>query len=184
MNVFLSEYNNKDFSHGKSKLFRFLWMVISNLFFDTWVPYHSKMKVILLRFFGAKIGKNVIIRPNVRIKQPWCLAVGDNVWIGESVWIDNLVQVTMHSDVCLSQGAVLLTGNHDYKSKSFELLTGEIFLESGVWIGAKAMVGPGVRCYSHSVLSAGSITFKDTLPYYIYQGNPAEPKRKRLFKVV
>ena len=80
------------------------------------VPYPSTFKAIILRVFGAKVGKGLVIRTHVRIKQPWRLSIGDHVWIGESVWIDNLVQVAIASNVCLSQGAFLLTGNHDYKS--------------------------------------------------------------------
>jgi putative colanic acid biosynthesis acetyltransferase WcaF len=179
MSVDLSTFSNPTFSHGKSIVVRMLWMLVSRLFFNTWVPYPSTFKAIILRVFGAKVGKGLVIRTHVRIKQPWRLSIGDHVWIGESVWIDNLVQVAIASNACLSQGAFLLTGNHDYKSTSFDLITGEIHLESGVWIGAKALVGPGVRCMSHSVLAAGSITFKDLEANKIYQGNPAEVKRER-----
>ena len=179
MSVDLSTFSNPTFSHGKSIVVRMLWTLVSRLFFNTWVPYPSILKAIILRLFGAKVGKGLVIRTHVRIKQPWRLSIGDYVWIGESVWIDNLVQVAIASNVCLSQGAFLLTGNHDYKSTSFDLITGEIHLESGVWIGAKALVGPGVRCMSHSVLAAGSTTFKDLEANKIYQGNPAEVKRER-----
>ena len=179
MSVDLSTFSNPTFSHGKSIVVRMLWVLVSRLFFNTWAPYPSILKAIILRLFGAKVGKGLVIRTHVRIKQPWRLSIGNHVWIGESVWIDNLVQVSIASNVCLSQGAFLLTGNHDYKSTSFDLITGEIHLESGVWIGAKALVGPGVRCMSHSVLAAGSTTFKDLEANKIYQGNPAEVKRER-----
>ena len=179
MSVDLSTFSNPTFSHGKSIVVRMLWMLVSRLFFNTWVPYPSTLKAIILRLFGAIVGKGLVIRTHVRIKQPWRLSIGDHVWIGESVWIGNLVQVAIASNVCLSQGAFLLTGNHDYKSTSFDLITGEIHLELGVWIGAKALVGPGVRCMSHSVLAAGSTTFKDLEANKIYQGNPAEVKRPR-----
>lgn len=183
MSVDLSKFSNPTFSHGKSIVVRMLWMWVARFFFNTWVPFPSTLKVIILRLFGAKVGKGVVIRTYVRIKQPWRLCIGDHVWIGESVWIDNLVQITIESNVCLSQGAFLLTGNHDYKSASFDLITGEIHLENGVWIGAKAMVGPGVRCKSHSVLAAGSTIFKDLEANKIYQGNPASVKRNRnMFK--
>ena len=146
MSVDLSTFSNPTFSHGKTISLRILWMFVSRFFFNTWVPYPSAFKAILLRLFGAQVGKGLVIRTHVRIKQPWRLSIGDHVWIGESVWIDNLVRVTIESNVCLSQGAFLLTGNHDYKSTSFDLITGEIHLESGVWIGAMSIVGPNVIC--------------------------------------
>ncbi|MBL8993234.1 MAG: colanic acid biosynthesis acetyltransferase WcaF, partial [Spirochaetia bacterium] len=98
---------------------------------------------------------------------------------GENVWIDNLAPVVMENHVCLSQGAYLLTGSHNYKRKHFDLITKGIHLESGVWIGAKSIVGPGVRCGSHSVLALGSVATRDLKPFTIYQGNPAKKKRSR-----
>ena len=82
----------------------------------------------------------------------------------------------------ISQGAMLLTGSHDYKKATFDLLVGKIVLQEGAWIGAKATVCPNVVCGSHSVLAAGSVATNDLLPFTIYQGNPAIPKRQRLIQ--
>jgi putative colanic acid biosynthesis acetyltransferase WcaF len=90
--------------------------------------------------------------------------------------------VNIGPQCCISQGAVLITGSHDYKKSSFDLRLGEIRLEQGVWIGAGAMVGPGVTCHSHSVLALNSVATEDLDPYMIYQGNPAVNKRSRPLK--
>lgn len=174
----LNLYQNNSFNPGKSCK-RMIWYFISILFFKTLFPFPSNLKAKLLRLFGAKIGHGVVIKPDVNIKYPWFLHVSDYCWIGEGVWIDNLAQVTIGNNVCLSQGAYLLTGSHDYKKESFDLITKPILLEDGVWIGAKAIVSPGVTCHSHSVLAVGSIATNDLEPYYIYQGNPAIKKRER-----
>ncbi len=176
----LFDFDNSDYYHGKDKITRFVWIVISAIFLESLVPYPVCFKSWLLRVFGAKVGNGLILKPNVKIKQPWRLEIGDNCWIGEGVWIDNLVRVKLESNVCLSQGAFLLTGNHNYKMATFDLITGEIHLHQGVWIGAKGLVGPGVTCYSHSILSAGSVTFRNLEAYGIYQGNVAVFKRKRV----
>jgi putative colanic acid biosynthesis acetyltransferase WcaF len=84
--------------------------------------------------------------------------------------------------VCISQGALLLTGNHNYKKKTFDLMVGKITLADGAWIGAKSVVCPGVACGSHSVLAVGSVAVKDLKPYFIYQGNPAVPVRERIIE--
>jgi len=120
-----------------------------------------------------------MIKPKVNIKYPWLLIVENYVWIGEEVWIDNLVEVVLGKNVCLSQGAMLLTGNHDYKNSKFDLKVGKIVLEEGVWIGAKAIVCPNVTCYSHAVLAVNSVAVKDLEAYGIYQGNPAQYVRER-----
>jgi len=149
------------------------------IFFKTQIPYPSIVKVSLLKLFGAKIGKGVTVKQNINIKYPWFLCLGDYCWLGEEVWLDNLVEVNIGNNVILSQGAYLLTASHDYKKSEFDLKLGEIVLEDGVWIGAKAIVTSGVKCHSHSVLTSGSVTTSDLAPYMIYQGNPAKQKRKR-----
>lgn len=176
--VSLNKFDNSHYKPAK-KYKIILWYFMNILIFKTMLPIPSSIKVKILRFFGAKIGNNILIKPHVNIKYPWFLTIGDNCWIGEDVWIDNLAQVTIGSNVCLSQGAYLLTGSHDYKKEEFGLILGEIVLEDGVWIGAKAIVCPNIICKSHSVLAVGSVATKDLEFYNIYQGNPAIWKRKR-----
>src|SRR5439155_25960134 len=110
---------------------------------------------------------------NVNIKYPCRLQIGNYVWIGEQVWIDNLGDVLIEDNVCISQGAMLLCGNHNYKKSAFDLMTGDITLRQGTWIGAKSVVCPGVIVGSHAILNVGSVATKNLEDYTIYQGNPA-----------
>ena len=169
----LSLYNNTAYHPGGNLVKRTLWFYVNAFLFKTSLIPSSRLKVYLLRLFGAIVGKGVVIKPCVNIKYPWLLQIGDHSWIGEEVWIDNLVQVRIGNHVCLSQGALLLTGSHNYKDPAFGLITGSIILEDGVWICAKAIVTQGITAGSHSVLSAGSIATKNLDPCVIYQGNPA-----------
>jgi putative colanic acid biosynthesis acetyltransferase WcaF len=124
----------------------------------------------------------VCIKPHVHIKYPWKLTIGDHVWIGEQVWIDNLADVKIGNQVCVSQGAYLLTGNHDFKKETFDLIIGAIVLEDGVWIGAKSVVCPGITCRSHAILTVGSVANRDLDAFGIYRGNPAEKIRVRVME--
>ncbi|MDZ4751502.1 MAG: WcaF family extracellular polysaccharide biosynthesis acetyltransferase [Flavobacteriales bacterium] len=176
----LSQFNNEWYDPG-SPLKRILWYIVSLIFFKSSFPF-SVVKKSLLRLFGAQIGDGVVIKPSVNIKYPWKLVMGNHVWIGEGVWIDNLGAVKLGDHVCLSQGSFLLCGNHDYKSSKFDLIVKNIELEEGVWIGAKSIVCPGVTCKSHSVLSIGSVATTDLEAYSIYQGNPATKVRDRVIE--
>lgn len=177
----LSTYKHTAAYRNDNFLKRGLWFYINALIFKSALFPSSKLKVQLLRLFGARVGKQVVIRPGVNIKHPWLLQIGDHSWIGENVWIDNLVSVRIGSNVCISQGGLLLTGSHNYKDPSFGLITGSINLEDGVWIGAKAIVNHGITAGSHAVLSAGSVANKNLEPWTIYQGNPAVKIRIRSF---
>ena len=179
MQTDLSQYDNSWYSPKAGVLKRILWMLISFLFFEHSLSVGSAWKVKILRLFGAKVGEGVVIKPTVQIKYPWLLKVGDYTWIGEKVWIDNLVRVEIGSHACLSQGAMLLTGNHNFKKSTFDLMVGEIKIEDGAWIGAKAMVAPGVTCGSHSILTVMAVATKDMEAYGIYSGIPAEKIKTR-----
>ena len=178
----LSNYSNYPYNPGGNTLKRFLWYYINAIFFKTSLLPVNGLKAALLKLFGAKIGKNLTIKPGVSIKYPWHLTVGDNTWIGENVWIDNLAPVTIGSNSCVSQGALLLTGSHNYKKTTFDLITGNIALEDGAWIGAKAVVNQGITVSTHAVLTTGSIATKNLEAYSIYQGNPAIKIRDRRLK--
>ncbi len=174
----LSSFDNSRYKPG-NKFKIFVWYLCNILFFKNALPFSQRFKRGLLILFGSKVGKNVVFKPNVSIKYPWLLQIGNHCWIGEHVWIDNLTNVSLGNNVCISQGAMLLCGNHDYKKTTFDLMVKPITLEEGVWIGAKAVVCPGVTCKSHAVLSVGSIAHTDLEAYGIYQGNPAKNIRER-----
>lgn len=175
----LQQYDNSWYNPGPRWKMG-LWLVCNVVFFNNGFATFNRLKCWLLRRFGATVGKRVIIKPSVNIKYPWLLKMGNDVWIGENVWIDNLGFITIENNVCISQGAYLLTGNHDYKKRFFDLMIGTIVIEEGVWIGAKSTVCPNVICRTHSVLSVSSVATTDLEPYGIYQGIPARKIKTRI----
>jgi putative colanic acid biosynthesis acetyltransferase WcaF len=173
----------KDFDKGKfqvgaSLLKVYCWYAVSTLLFKSGILPFSSIMVSILRAFGASIGKDVRIKPGIHIRYPWKLILGDHSWLADC-YIDNLDFVTIGKNACISQQAMLMTGNHDYKSATFDLITTPIIIEDGVWLGAKSLVSPGVRAGSHSVLTAGSTAVRNLEPFVIYQGNPAIKIRAR-----
>lgn len=176
------KFNKGDFKIGVSSFKLVLWYFTSVILFKSGLMPFSSILVFLLRLFGSKIGKDVRIKPGIHIKYPWKLEIGDHSWLADC-YIENLDWITIGRNCCISQKAMLMTGNHNYKKVSFDLLTKPIILEDGVWVGACATVGPGVILYSHSVLSLGSVATKNLEAYSIYQGNPALKVNTRLTAV-
>lgn len=178
--VDLSRFNNADFPKGAGVMKMTLWYFTNAAFFlNPFFPFRS-MKPGLLRLFGARVGKGVVIHPGVNIKYPWKLTIGDHCWIGQRAWLDNIDQLTLGNNVVISQGGMIIQGSHNYKKVDYPTMSGPVILEDGSWVGAGAMVMLGVTLKSHSVLSAGSVATKDLEPYMIYQGNPAMPVRERV----
>jgi putative colanic acid biosynthesis acetyltransferase WcaF len=176
----LSRYSPGQFDRGAGAVKESLWLVVSLVLFRLCPFSFSALKRVLLRAFGASIGRNVTIKPQVKITFPWKLTVGDHVWLGEECWLLNLERVVIGSNVSISQRAFLCTGSHDYKKTTFDLITRPITLEDGVWIGAGCWVGPGVTVESHSVLTAGSVATKNLAANGIYRGNPAVLVKQRV----
>ncbi|MDB9782703.1 WcaF family extracellular polysaccharide biosynthesis acetyltransferase [Winogradskyella sp.] len=176
--VDLSNYDNSWYDPG-SKIKCMIWYFINILILkNRWIP-SSALRVYTLRLFGSKIGKQVVIKPGVNVKYPWKLSIGDYSWIGEAVWIDNLDQVIIGKNVCVSQGAMLLSGNHNYKKTTFNLMIAPITIETGVWVGAKTIICQGSTLKTHSVLTVGSIANGILEAYGIYKGNPAIKIKER-----
>ena len=163
--VRLSSFNTGNFNKGAGFIKQTLWYFVNALFVRaSWNPFMG-IKVFFLKLFGAKIGKGLVIKNNVNIKFPWKLTLGNDVWLGENAWIDNLDEVIIGNNVCISQGALLLTGNHDYTLSTFDYRNASIIIEDGAWIGAKTVYAPSkskITCYTNSWIHWVTRTMKHT----------------------
>lgn len=159
---------------GRSYLVRAVWLIVEALILLNPVVVSYRFKTAVLRLFGATIGEGLLIKPGVHVKYPWRLRIGDNCWLGERAWIDNMEDVTLGSDVVISQGAYLCTGNHDWSDPVMPLAPEPIQVEDGAWVGAFARIGPGTTIATGCVVALGGVVFGDTEPWGIYRGNPAE----------
>ena len=171
----LSCYSNNTFSRGVSRWVELLWWIVRSLFFCTSIPLPSFLKVTLLRLFGAKVGRGVVIRSNVFITFPWRLSIGDHVWIGDQVLLLSLERIEIDSHCCISQRAFLCTGSHDFTKTTFDLIISSIRIERGCWVGAQAFVGPGVVMESGSRALAGAVVVKSVPAGVCVGGVPAKP---------
>lgn len=174
----LDQFNRSQFDRGKPMWVEAVWVVIQALLFSAWFP-GSFWRRWLLKSFGAEIGTDVVIKPGVSVKFPWRLQIGNYSWIGEKVWIDNLADVTVGANVCISQGAYLCTGSHDVQDEQFRLITKPIVIEESAWISAFVKIAPGVTVRKASVVELGSVLTQDTEEASVYFGVPASFKRKR-----
>jgi len=168
----------KNWKKGTSTFKIIIWFFIGRPLVGSIIPGTNWRKIIL-RLFGAKIGKGGRIKPYIQITYPWNLEVGDYCWIGEKVWIDSLAKVILEDNICISQKAFLCTGSHNYKKQNFDLLLGSITIKSEAWIAANTSIGPGTLIGERSIICLGSVVSGNVDADQILKGNPAVPIRNR-----
>ncbi len=179
--VQLDQYKPPGLPTGGASLWKqLLWFFVGDFLVRTYLLPMSGFKVWLLRRFGASIGQGVRIKPGLRVKFPWLLTIGDHCWLGEQAWFDNIEPIVIEDQVCISQGVYLCTGNHDWSDPTFQYRSKPIHIESGSWVAAQAIVGPGVRIQQGAILALGSVTAKSLEAMTIYAGNPAQPIKQRV----
>lgn len=171
-----------DLDRGRSKPYEILWWVAKLLIVQSKVPWPSTVRRRILCAFGAKIGTGFYIRPSVNIHFPWKLVVGDNVWIGEGSTILNLEQVEIRSNTALAHEVYISSGGHDIRSRTFSYKNAPVTIESGVWLGTRSFVGPGVTVHTGAVVAAGAVVVKDVPEWSIVGGVPASTLGKRSFQ--
>lgn len=159
----LSTFKPTGYDKGRNVLWQVAWLAVSGTIFRSWMC-PSKFRVLILRGFGARISSGVLIRHRVRIHWPWKLSIGQNAWIGEGVWILNLEEVSIGSDVCVSQEVFICSGSHKASSSAFEFDNAPIRVEDGVWLCAQSAVLRGVTVGADSVVGARSLVTKNVPP--------------------
>lgn len=151
------------------------WLVLARW---TPPPLH-RWRALVLKTFGARLGRNCRVHASARIWLPANLVMGDNVLIGPGAILYNQGRIAIGSDSIVSQRAHLCASSHDVDDPHFQLVLRPISIGAGCWIAAEAFVGPGVTMGPGAVLAARGALFADAEPGAIYRGNPASKLRNR-----
>jgi putative colanic acid biosynthesis acetyltransferase WcaF len=160
---------------------RALWNLVWLLLFRPSPRLFHPWRSLLLRLFGARVGRGVHVYPGVRIWAPWNLSIGNESGVADGAILYSMGPITIGERCVISQGAHLCGGSHDVDSPNFQLIAAPIVLEASVWICAEAFVGLGVRISKGCVVGARAVLMKSALdPWTVWVGNPATPRRKRL----
>ena len=178
----LNKFNLPVGFRGRSQLVVQLWWVIQATLFAMSPQFMYSWRNFLLRLFGAKIGKNVIIRPTVCITYPWKLSIGDYSWVGDYVELYTLGEIKIGNNAVVSQKSYLCTGSHDYQSDAFSIYQKPIVIEDEAWIATDVFIAPGVTIGKGAVIAARSSVYSDMPAGMICMGNPAMPVKPRINK--
>ena len=165
---------------GKPALYVVLWWLVRDtLFLCSPQPLYAWRRW-LLRLFGAQIGRNVQVRPTVRVTYPWKLRIDDDAWVGDFVELYTLGPIHIGADACVSQNSYLCTGSHDHRSPGFDIYARPIVVEPQAWIASDVFVGPGVTVGYGAVVGARSRLTRDAPALKVLTGDPARVVGDRL----
>jgi putative colanic acid biosynthesis acetyltransferase WcaF len=157
-----------------------LWWFVQATLFNLSPQVLYGWRRVLLRLFGAKIGRGVLVRSSVEIPYPWKVSIGDWSWIGDDVRLYSLGEIEIGENVVISQNSYLCTGSHDFSRPAFDIYSIRIIVESESWLAADVFVAPGVRIGRGAVVGARSTVLHDLPSMMVCYGNPARPSRPRL----
>jgi len=164
---------------GRGVIFVQFWWIVQSLIFRNSPQYLYKFRAFLLRCFGAKIGKNVLIRPTVKVTYPWKLRIGDCSWIGDDVVLYSLGIIDIGDHSVISQRSYLCAGDHDYQISSFPIRGRNIVVESEVWVATDVYISPGVVIGRGAVVGARSSVFSDLPGGWVCVGSPCKAVKLR-----
>ncbi len=175
----LSIYKTPKNFRGKSKVIVQLWWIIHAIFFKLSPQVFYGWRRFLLRSFGAKIGKGVIIRPSVQITYPWKISIGDYSWIGDEVVLYSLGNISIGSNTVISQRSYICTGTHNFSKIDFPISAKPIVIKDQCWLATDVFVSPGITIEEGVVVGARSTVVKNLESFSVYVGSPTKKIKDR-----
>lgn len=168
---------------GRSAFVVQLWWLIQSTLFACSPQFMFGWRCWLLKVFGMKIGKSVLLRSSVKVTYPWKVTIGDHVWIGDDVVLYSLGEIVVGDHAVVSQRAYLCSASHDYTRSDFPIFENKICIGAQAWLATDVFVAPGVTIGDGAVVGARSSVFHDLPPMMVCVGSPAIPIKSRLSDV-
>ena len=138
-------------------------------------------------------GGNVRIAKKCRIQGN--IELGNNIVIGEgALLVSSIATIKVHDYVVFGPNVTIYTGDHQTnilgkhiieireEDKNNKNLDKDVIIESGCWIGTRAIILKGVTIGKGSIIGAGAVVTKNIPPYSVYVGVPSSKILKRFTK--
>ncbi len=172
--------NYRDRHSMTNRVVRALWGVVWALLFRPSPRIFHGWRRLLLRLFGARVGRGARAYPSVKIWGPWHLRMADYSCLAPHVDCNNVAPITIGKHATVSQYTYLCTASHDFEQPGMPLITAPIIIEDQAWVCACVFVAPGVTIGQGSVVGARSVVVKDVPRWSVVAGNPAKFIKERV----
>jgi putative colanic acid biosynthesis acetyltransferase WcaF len=167
--------------HGVgNRVARAAWGVVWAVLFRPTPKVCHGWRRLLLRAFGAKLGRGAVVHPTVRVWAPWNLEMGEYACLAPRVDCYSVARVRVGAHATVSQYSYLCTATHDIEDPGMRLVTAPIEIGDGAWVCADVFVGPGVTIGEGTVVGARSSVFEDLPSWTVCVGTPARAVRERV----
>jgi maltose O-acetyltransferase len=135
------------------------------------------------RLLGLKAGRRVFLDHRLYLKFPWLVRMGDGVSVNRGVEFypdfHGGHRIVLGRNVRVAPHVRFHAAAHDLADTTYAHTGGDIVVEDDVWIGAGALLLPGVTVGAGSVIGAGSVVTRDVPPGAVAAGVPARVVRER-----
>lgn len=176
----LSRFATPPGFRGRSGITVLIWQVVQQTLF-AWSPQPAYgWRRWLLRMFGARVGRGVLVRPTARITYPWKVELRDYCWIGDQAEIYSLGPISIGENAVVSQRSYLCAATHDYNDITFPLVANQIVVEREAWIATDCFIAPGVTIGAGTIVGARSTVLKSVAAASIVAGHPARLVGQRI----
>ena len=138
------------------------------------VPSHTVRLTFYKHALGVQIGSQTSVHRGCRFYRPQAVTIGNNCVINRDVLLDGRCGLTIGSNVSISEGTTILTLEHDPNSTTFGMRGDPVTIGNRVFVGAKAIILPGVTIGEGAVVAAGGVVSGDVPPFEIVGGVPAK----------
>ena len=176
----LKTFHLPEGTRGRSGFVVAVWQLAQATVFACSPQYAYAWRRGLLRLFGAKVGKGVLVRQSARVTYPWFVTFGDHCWIGDHAEIYSVAPITIGANAVVSQRSYICAGTHDHMLLNFPVIGKAVEIGDEVWVATDCFVGPGVRIGKGAIVAARSTVTADVEEATIVAGNPAQFKGKRI----
>lgn len=156
-----------------------LWWLVEAVLFRPSPQVFNGWRRTLLRCFGARVGKRVVIRPTAHVTYPWKVSIGDFSWIGDHVTLYSLGPIEIGDHSVVSQHSYICAGDHDYSAPDFPIRAHHTTIGSQVWLATGVFVAPGSRIGDGAVVGARSTVVADLPAGMVCIGTPARAVKPR-----
>ncbi|MEQ8688396.1 MAG: DapH/DapD/GlmU-related protein [Imperialibacter sp.] len=141
-------------------------------FFNDWLtffPVHFIRKIYLKGVLGTEIGRQTFIHMGCRFEGE--ISIGNNTVIGRKCILKG--EIVIKNNVSITAETYIFTSSHFVNDPDFNCFYRPVVIEDYAWIGARAMILPGVTIGKGAVLGACSVATKSVGDYKISAGMPA-----------